>query len=119
MRTGHSEHSQGFEQEGKSPQDKFIKKTWLLLLIVWILCLVPIPFTGPIAIVINFAALIMSIIVLARGKTKQGVALLLSVFILTPTFYVLGVLISASLITHSIDTNSLSGERIKKRSITI
>ncbi|MBM9514707.1 DUF308 domain-containing protein [Desulfogranum marinum] len=114
MRKGQSEHTQWFEQEEEPPQDKFIKKTWILLLIVWVLCLVPIPFTGSIAIVINLAALIMAIVVLVRGDTRHGVWQLLSVFILTPIFYIVGALIFASFITHSININNLSKNRITK-----
>lgn len=114
MKTGQPEHTQWFEQEEKPPKDKFIKKTWILLSIVWVLCLVPIPFTSLIAIVINLAALIMAIVVLVRGETKHGVGLLLSVLVLTPILYLFGALIFASLITNSINPNNLSRDRITK-----
>lgn len=101
-------------QQDKTSSTTFIKRTWILLAIIWILCLLPIPLTGTIAMVMNFAALVMTIVVLVKGETKHGVMQLLSVFLLTPIFYFLGALIFASLITQSISPKNLSQNSIKR-----
>lgn len=101
-------------QQAKTSPNTFIRSTWILLAIIWLLCLVPIPLTGTIALVMNLAALVMTIVVLAKGETKHGVMQLLSVFLLTPAFYLLGAIIFASLITQSISPNNLSKNSIQK-----
>lgn len=92
----------------KPPKDNFPKKTWILLAIIWVLCLIPIPFTGTIAIVMNFAALVMAIVVLVKGYVRNGVFQLLSVFILTPAFYAIGIIVGTSLIAHTLNTGNMS-----------
>ncbi len=101
-------------QQSKTSPTTFIKSTWILLAIIWLLCLVPIPLTGTIALVMNLAALVMTIVVLVKGETKHGVMQLLSVFLLTPAFYFFGAIIFASLITQSISPNNLSQNSIQK-----
>ena len=85
-------------------RDNTPQKTWILLAIVWVLCLLPIPFTTIIAAVLNFAALILAITVLVRGYTKNGILQLLSVFLLTPIFFVSGIFISAAWVSHTLDS---------------
>jgi hypothetical protein len=101
------------EEEKKKTDHKFNKKVWVVLFITWSLCLVPIPFTSIPALVMNLAALIMAIIVLTRGYVRQGIFLLLSIFILTPAFYFLGILLFATMITKSLDPANLSQEALK------
>lgn len=102
------------EPQDKPARDNFCKKTWILLFIIWVLCLIPIPFSGTIAMVMNFAAFVMAIVVLAKGHVRYGVLQLLSVFILTPVFYFIGVLISAALISHTLDTGNLSKQTLQE-----
>lgn len=101
-------------QQDKTSPTTFIKSTWILLGIIWLLCLLPIPLTGTIALVMNLAALVMTVVVLVKGETKHGVMQLLSVFLLTPAFYFLGAIIFASIITQSISPTNLSQNSIKK-----
>lgn len=102
------------EPQEKLTRDNFSKKTWILLIIVWVLCLIPIPFTGIIAIVMNFAAFVMAIVALAKGYVRSGVLQLLSVCILTPALYTIGILISAALISQTLDTGNLSKQTLQE-----
>jgi len=95
-------------------RDNTPQKTWILLAIVWLLCLLPIPFTTITAAVLNFAALIMAITVLVRGYIRHGILQLLSVFLLTPAFFVSGIFISAVWISHTLDTGTLSRQTLQE-----
>jgi len=65
-----------------------VKATWVLLLTAWAMFLAPIPFTGIfIGWPLNLVAFILSIVVLSKGNTKQGLILLLLTLVASPFIY--------------------------------
>ena len=68
-----------------------VKATKICLGITWALFLIPIVGTGFIAWPLNLAALILSIIVMAKGDSRRGVILLLCALIASPIIYFIGI----------------------------
>ena len=67
-----------------------IKATWLLLGVTWLLFFVPIVGLGIVGWVVNFAAFIMSIVVMTRGAVPMGVTQLICTIIVSPIMYFVG-----------------------------
>ena len=92
-----------------------IKETWITLGIVWVLCLIPFPFTGLAGLAVNIAAFVMAIIVMSKGGTFIGIVQLLCTIIISPTIYFIGLALFAMMasdvavdsIQNSIQNNNL------------
>jgi hypothetical protein len=93
--------------------DPFLKNTWVLLIIAWVIYLVPISGTSYIASILVLGALVMTIVALAHGKTQQGIVQLLSLFIISPIFFLLGLIIFQASVNKTIDLDSLSSQQLK------
>ncbi len=63
---------------------------WITLGITWLLFLVPIPGLGILGWVGNLVALILSIVVLAKGETAHGIGQLVCSLVVSPIFYFIG-----------------------------
>jgi len=62
-----------------------VKSTWVVLLIAWVMFLLPIPFSGIfIGWPLNLVAFILSIVVMAKGRTQSGIILLLLTLVASP-----------------------------------
>lgn len=70
-----------------------VKAGWILLLITWACYLIPIPGLGPLGMILNFAAFIVSIVVITRGKTGMGIFQLICSFLVSGIIYAVGVAI--------------------------
>jgi hypothetical protein len=86
------EHAQTGVPAQKGPP---VKPTIICLGISWVLLLLPIMGTSFIAFPLAGAALILSIIIMAKGDTKNGVILLVATVVGTPIIYGLSWLLVA------------------------
>jgi hypothetical protein len=75
-----------------------VRAGWICLVIAWILFLIPIPGLGLIGWVLNFAAFIISIVVIVKGRVAAGVVQMVCVFIVSPLIYFIGLGILAHLL---------------------
>ena len=73
---------------------------WILLIIAWLCFLVPIPGPGLIGMVLVLAADILAIVTLVKGRTLQGVILLLCGVLLSPVVYAIGLAILTALVAR-------------------
>jgi hypothetical protein len=101
----------------KRRTDPFIKNTWALLIIAWGVYLIPVPGTSYAASILVLGALVMGITTLAKGNTHQEIIQLLSIFIVTPNFYMLGMTIFWTFRTRTIDLQDLSAKEIRNAGI--
>jgi hypothetical protein len=92
---------------------------WILLFLTWLLYLIPIPGLGPIGWVLNFAAFILAIVVLVKGRTVQGVLQLISAIIISPIVYLVGLAIMAGTAVAVIDAAEKSERSPDRRSTTV
>jgi len=79
------------------------KAMFICLIIAWIFFLIPFPFLGIIGLVLNFAAFILSIICMAKGKTGKGILGLILSIIVSAIIYFIGLAIFASIIAQHIN----------------
>ncbi|MDH3347905.1 MAG: hypothetical protein OEM02_07380 [Desulfobulbaceae bacterium] len=93
--------------------DVMIQNTWILLVIAWVIYLIPIPGTSYIASVLVLGGFIMTVVTLAKGKTQQGIIQLLSIFLITPIFCFLGMIIFWTFVNKSIELNSINSKSIQ------
>lgn len=63
---------------------------WVLLAVTWLMFLVPIPGLGLLGWVVNLAAFIVAIIVMAKGETTHGVIQLVCSLVVSPFVYLIG-----------------------------
>lgn len=63
---------------------------WITLGVTWLLFLVPIPGLGLLGWVANLVALVLSIVVLAKGETAHGIGQLVCSLVVSPIFYFIG-----------------------------
>ena len=63
---------------------------WITLGVTWLLFLVPIPGLGLLGWVANLVALVLSIVVLAKGETAHGIGQLVCSLLVSPIFYFIG-----------------------------
>lgn len=66
---------------------------WITLGITWLLFLIPFPGLGLLGWVGNLVALVLSIVVLAKGETAHGVAQLVCSLIVSPIVYFIGLVL--------------------------
>jgi len=100
------------EENFKSRTDRIVLNTWILLLIIWTICLIPVPGTSYVAWVLNFGALVMTIVNLVRGWTRQGLLQLLGVFVVTPIFDVLGMIVFLTFVSHAVDPHHMTAKSL-------
>ena len=63
---------------------------WITLGVTWLLFLVPVPGLGLLGWVANLVALVLSIVVLAKGETAHGIGQLVCSLVVSPIFYFIG-----------------------------
>jgi len=66
---------------------------WVLLGVTWLMFLVPIPGLGLLGWVVNLAAFIVAIIVMAKGEMAHGVIQLVCSLVVSPIVYAIGLAI--------------------------
>ena len=66
---------------------------WITLGITWLLFLIPFPGLGLLGWVGNLVALVLSIVVLAKGETGHGVAQLVCSLLISPLVYFIGLVL--------------------------
>ena len=74
---------------------------YVIFFIAWFLYLVPIPLTSFLAGLLSFIGLILAIVVLVKGDSKNGIIGLISAIIVSPILYLLGMFIFGSLVIPS------------------
>jgi hypothetical protein len=70
-----------------------VKATWILLAVAWVLFAIPFPGTGVIGWIVNFAAFIMAIVVMVKGRVASGVIQLICSIIVSPIIYFICVMV--------------------------
>ena len=73
------------------PKAAPVRAGWILLGIAWLLFLIPFPGLGIVGWVVNFAAFILAIFVLIKGRTGAGVAQLICSIVASLIVYFIGV----------------------------
>src|ERR1700690_1521764 len=68
-----------------------VKAGWICLIVAWALFIVPIPGLGLIGWAFNFAAFIISIIVMVKGRVGAGVAQMICSLTVSPIIYIIGI----------------------------
>jgi hypothetical protein len=63
---------------------------WVLLGVTWLMFLIPFPGLGLLGWVVNLAAFIVAIIVMARGEMAHGVIQLVCSLVVSPVVYLIG-----------------------------
>jgi len=101
------------EENFKSRTDRIVLNTWILLFIIWTICLIPVPGASYVALVLNFGALVMTIFNLVTGRTRQGLLQLLGVFVVTPIFEVLGMIVFLTLVSHAVDPQHMTTKSLR------
>ncbi|KAA2285602.1 hypothetical protein [Arenimonas fontis] len=71
-------------------QDAPVLAGWITLVVTWILFLIPFPGFGILGWVANVVALVLSIVVLAKGATGHGIAQLVCALLVSPVVYFIG-----------------------------
>jgi hypothetical protein len=66
---------------------------WITLGITWLLFLIPFPGLGILGWVGNLVALVLAIVVLAKGETAHGVGQLVCSLIVSPLVYFIGLVL--------------------------
>lgn len=66
---------------------------WITLGITWLLFLIPFPGLGLLGWVGNLVALVLSIVVIAKGETAHGVAQLVCSLVVSPMVYFIGLVL--------------------------
>ncbi len=84
-----------------------VKAGWICLFAAWALFIVPIPGLGMIGWALNLAALVISIIVMAKGRVGTGVAQLVCAMVLSPIVYFIGLGILGHVIGSGMRARSL------------
>ncbi|HEU0152405.1 MAG TPA: hypothetical protein VFQ84_03555 [Arenimonas sp.] len=73
--------------------DAPIAAGWITLGITWLLFLVPFPGLGILGWVGNLVALVLSIVVIAKGETAHGVGQLVCSLVVSPIVYFIGLVL--------------------------
>jgi hypothetical protein len=73
--------------------DAPIAAGWITLGITWLLFLIPFPGLGILGWVGNLVALVLAIVVLAKGETAHGVGQLVCSLIVSPLVYFIGLVL--------------------------
>jgi hypothetical protein len=73
--------------------DAPIAAGWITLGITWLLFLIPFPGLGLLGWVGNLVALVLSIVVLAKGETAHGVGQLVCSLVVSPIVYFIGLVL--------------------------
>jgi hypothetical protein len=73
--------------------DAPIAAGWITLGITWLLFLIPFPGLGILGWVGNLVALVLSIVVLAKGETAHGVGQLVCSLVVSPIVYFIGLVL--------------------------
>jgi len=74
---------------GKAP----VTAGWVLLAVTWLMFLIPFPGLGLLGWVVNLAAFIVAIIVMAKGEMAHGVIQLVCSLVVSPVVYMIGLAI--------------------------
>jgi len=74
---------------GKAP----VTAGWILLAVTWLMFLIPFPGLGLLGWVVNLAAFIVAIIVMAKGEMAHGVIQLVCSLVVSPVVYMIGLAI--------------------------
>lgn len=73
--------------------DAPIAAGWITLGITWLLFLIPFPGLGILGWVGNLVALVLSIVVLAKGETAHGVGQMVCSLVVSPIVYFIGLVL--------------------------
>ncbi|WP_146910052.1 hypothetical protein [Arenimonas daejeonensis] len=79
---------------GKAP----VMAGWLSLGAAWLLFLIPFPGFGILGWVVNLVAFILSIIVMSKGETAQGIGQLVCSLVVSPIVYLIGLVLFVGLL---------------------
>lgn len=71
---------------------------WLTLGGAWLMFLIPFPGLGLLGWVVNLAAFILSIIVMSKGETAQGIGQLVCSLVVSPIVYLIGMVLFVGVI---------------------
>ena len=75
------------------PNTAPVKAGWIVLGIAWLLFLVPIPGLGVLGWIINLAALVIAIVVIAKDEVAHGVGQLVCSIVVSPIIYLIGLVL--------------------------
>lgn len=81
-------------------QNPPVKAGWICLIVAWALFIIPVPGLGMVGWAFNFAAFIISIIVMVKGRVGAGVAQMVSSLALSPVIYFIGLGILGHFLFH-------------------
>ncbi len=80
-----------------------IKAAIILLILTWLALLLPVPIVSAIlATIFGLITLILGIICLAKGATKEGILLLICLFIGNIIFYFIGLAVMSAVVVNQL-----------------
>ncbi|WP_290518921.1 hypothetical protein [Alcanivorax sp.] len=88
--------TQFIQQEQQAP----VKAGWILIFTCWLCYLVPIPGLGLLGMALNFAAFVVSIVVMTRGKVGMGILLLVASVLFSTAIYFVGLAVFAGAVNE-------------------
>ena len=72
----------------KVPDRSLVKKTWIVLVVGWLLMLVPLPGTGILGLIVaGIAGFVMAVVNIVRGVVGAGILQLIGAMVVTPVLY--------------------------------
>lgn len=80
----------GEKKEFIEAQKPPVKAGWTCLIIAWACFLIPVPGLGIIGWALNVAAIVISIIVMVKGRVGIGVVQLVCALVVSPLLYFVG-----------------------------
>lgn len=79
--------------DDRIPNKAPVMAGWLTLGAAWLLFLIPFPGLGLLGWVANLVAFVLSIIVMSKGETAQGVGQLVCSLVVSPVVYLIGMVL--------------------------
>ena len=84
--------------DDRVPDKAPVMAGWLTLGGAWLMFLIPVPGLGLLGWVVNLAAFILSIIVMSKGETAQGIGQLVCSLVVSPIVYLIGMVLFVGVI---------------------
>lgn len=84
--------------DDRIPNKAPVMAGWLTLGGAWLMFLIPFPGLGLLGWVVNLAAFILSIIVMSKGETAQGIGQLVCSLVVSPIVYLIGMVLFVGVI---------------------
>jgi len=84
--------------DAAGPNGAPVTAGWVLLGVTWLMFLIPFPGLGLLGWVVNLAAFIVAIIVMAKGETVHGVVQLVCSLLVSPIVYLIGLAVFVGMI---------------------